>query len=197
MNNLFMVLLLLSIVGLCVGLVKPPLFKMKSRKQASLIFGGCFVLFFILFGVTAPSSQTPTSTPVATQAPATSASVPTVASATPAVQTAPQPVPTVDTTPTPAPYVPQTLLSVSGEGIKSTKSFSADGDWELSYTYDCSNWGQKGNFQIFIESEDGGMSDIGANELGMSGSDTNYYHDGGTYYLKINSECNWTVKVKG
>ena len=134
-----MVLLLLSIVGLCVGLVKPSLFKMKSRKQASLIFGGCFVLFFILFGVTAPSSQTPTSNPVATQAPATSASVPIVASATPAVQTtatkaAPQPVPTVKATPASAPQTDdQNTSSVSNETVSQTNAVAKAIDY-LNYT---------------------------------------------------------------
>jgi hypothetical protein len=35
------------------------------------------------------------------------------------------------------------------------------------------------------------------NELGASGSDTEYYHSGGTFYLEVNSECSWTVQVKG
>lgn len=61
MSNLFLFLVLLSIVGLVVGLVKPTLFK-QSRKKVSLGFGGAIVVFFVLFGLTSPSSATPTST---------------------------------------------------------------------------------------------------------------------------------------
>lgn len=53
MNSLFLVLLLLSFVGIIVGLIKPSVVKMKSRKQSLLVFGGSTVLFFILFGITA------------------------------------------------------------------------------------------------------------------------------------------------
>ena len=60
MNSLFLVLLLLSFVGIIIGLIKPSVVKMKSRKQSLLVFGGSTVLFFILFGVTAdPVSTTP------------------------------------------------------------------------------------------------------------------------------------------
>ena len=52
MNDVFLVLVLISMVGLIVGLIKPSIVKMKSRKDASLILGGSLIVFFILFGVT-------------------------------------------------------------------------------------------------------------------------------------------------
>jgi len=60
MDNLFLALLLLSIIGLLIGLIMPKIFKrifgkMTNRKTVGLIFGGGIVLFFILFGVTAGS----------------------------------------------------------------------------------------------------------------------------------------------
>ncbi len=62
MNSLFLILLLVSFVGIIIGLIKPSVVKMKSRKQSLLVFGGSMVLFFILFGVTT-GPTTPVSTP--------------------------------------------------------------------------------------------------------------------------------------
>jgi len=59
MNDIFLILALISFVGLIVGLIKPSLIKFKSRKQALYIFGGSVVLFFILFGVTSGPATTP------------------------------------------------------------------------------------------------------------------------------------------
>ena len=65
-----LVLVLLSILAILVGLVRPTFFRIKSRKNSSLIFGGLTILFFILFGVTSPNiptvnnvSTSPTITP--------------------------------------------------------------------------------------------------------------------------------------
>jgi hypothetical protein len=63
MNNLFLALFLLSLVGLIVGLAKPSIVRVKSRKQVSYIFGGALVLFFILFGVTTPPTVSSGSVP--------------------------------------------------------------------------------------------------------------------------------------
>ncbi|MCX6702216.1 MAG: hypothetical protein NTX96_03440 [Candidatus Zambryskibacteria bacterium] len=65
MNDLFLVLVLLSFVGIVIGLIKPSLIKFKSRKQVLYVFGGSAILFFILFGVTSGPVQTPAPTPVA------------------------------------------------------------------------------------------------------------------------------------
>ena len=56
MENLFVLLLLASLVLLVIGLFKPTtsLFwdkKERTRKKSSLVYGGLTVLFFILFGV--------------------------------------------------------------------------------------------------------------------------------------------------
>jgi hypothetical protein len=93
----------------------------------------------------------------------------------------------------------QTLLDVSGSGSKTTAKFTAASDWDLNYTYDCSNFGDQGNFQVMIYNGDGSMSfdNVAVNELGASGTDVEHYHKGGTYYLVVNSECKWKVSVKG
>jgi hypothetical protein len=55
MDNLFLALFLFSILGLFIGLIKPSLLKLKSRKQSSKIFVSGIILFFILFTITLDS----------------------------------------------------------------------------------------------------------------------------------------------
>lgn len=77
MNTLFLLLSFVSLACLIVGLTKPTTFsrfiKVKSaRKNIGLVFGIATLVFFILFGVTAKTSdkktasQTPSSTKTAT-----------------------------------------------------------------------------------------------------------------------------------
>jgi hypothetical protein len=89
------------------------------------------------------------------------------------------------------------LLDKTGSGINKTPDFTAAGDWEIDWSYDCSNFGQSGNFAIIVYNADGSMNDLAANQLGAKGSDVTNEHQGGTYYLEMNSECNWHVIVKG
>jgi hypothetical protein len=63
MDNLFLALAFASLVGLFVGLVKPSIVKVKSRKQSLLFFGGGALVLFILFGITSPQSTQNGSTP--------------------------------------------------------------------------------------------------------------------------------------
>ena len=85
-----------------------------------------------------------------------------------------------------------------GSGTKSTQTFTVGNSWQMNWSYDCSNFGDQGNFQVFIYTSDGSMSFDNApvNEEGMSGSDTEYYHAGGSYYIEVNSECNWKITVQ-
>lgn len=62
MTNLFVLLFLLSVIGLIVGLTKPGLFrrlikKEISRKKIAMLFGGVIVLFFVLIGITGPTPE--------------------------------------------------------------------------------------------------------------------------------------------
>jgi hypothetical protein len=63
MDNLFLILFLISLVSLIVGLIKPSLLsrflKEKStRKNSAIIFGVATLIFFILFGITTESTPT-------------------------------------------------------------------------------------------------------------------------------------------
>lgn len=63
LNDLFAILMLVSFVCIIVGAVKPALFsrlfkKEITKKKAILIFSSATVVFFVLFGMTAPKTQT-------------------------------------------------------------------------------------------------------------------------------------------
>lgn len=105
---------------------------------------------------------------------------------------------TKPTVPTPAP-TPQVLLDLQGSGTKSTQKFTAASDWDLNWSYDCSNFGTQGNFMVQITNGDGSYSydNQAVNQLGAKGTDVEHYHKGGTFYLQISSECSWQVTAKG
>lgn len=85
-----------------------------------------------------------------------------------------------------------TAFSDNGSGIHSTEYFHVNGEWELDWSYDCSNVSGSGNFIVEVN---GDVNDLLVNELGSGDSGTEYVHAGGDVYLKINSECDWTVKA--
>jgi hypothetical protein len=85
------------------------------------------------------------------------------------------------------------LVKESGNGIKNTASFAAPDEWRIRYSYDCSSFGYKGNFQVFVY-DGSDPQDIVVNELGRSGKDTTPIYQGGDHlHLEINSECEWKV----
>jgi hypothetical protein len=70
----------------------------------------------------------------------------------------------------------------------------------IKYTYDCSSFGDSGNFIVDIESLDGGDDIPVANELGSDGSKIVYGYPkepGSYYYVNVVSECSWAVAVVG
>jgi endonuclease YncB( thermonuclease family) len=60
MSTIFLVLFLLSVPTLMVGLIKPSILKLQSRKLVGLVFGTTFLVSFILFGMTVPTSEVKT-----------------------------------------------------------------------------------------------------------------------------------------
>jgi hypothetical protein len=101
-------------------------------------------------------------------------------------------------TATAAAKIPKVLLDITGSGTKQTQAFTTKSSWAISYAFDCSNFGYRGNFQIYLHNTDGSYNyGSGPNDLAMSGGDVDYYYnDAGSHYLTINSECNWHVIVK-
>jgi hypothetical protein len=100
------------------------------------------------------------------------------------------------------PTVPATLpssgpvLSLSGSGTHNTETFTASGDWDLAWSYDCSAFGMAGNFIVYVyEGDVLSFTNLPVNQLGTGGSGVEHYHSGGTYYLQIVSECSWKISV--
>lgn len=62
MNNLFLALFLIVFLMFILGLIKPGIvlfrLKKKNRKRSSLAYGSLIILFFVLFGVTIPPTDT-------------------------------------------------------------------------------------------------------------------------------------------
>jgi len=98
------------------------------------------------------------------------------------------------------PKVTTVLWTASGQGATSGPQFtvpSTASGWIEQWSYDCSNFGSTGNFITSITgyANAAGTTDAGVNELGASGSGSNYYYDSGTFSIQVNSECNWTESV--
>ena len=98
-----------------------------------------------------------------------------------------------------SPRTPIVLLDVAASGVKTTKRFATDPDWDLQWSYDCSNFGSQGNFILFVMNGDGtpSLENEGLNQLGQRQAATIHYRKGGTFFFKITSECNWHVTAKG
>lgn len=100
----------------------------------------------------------------------------------------------------PSPAVPaatsrtwQRVASWTGDGIKSTPSFTVGDEWAIEWATQPGQFGAM-NFQIYTYTSDGQLSDVDANIIG-AGGDTSYKHTAGTYYLQVNSAQHWQVSI--
>ena len=140
-------------------------------------------LLVLAFLVTAcqPTTATPNSAPAITPAPTA------------------QPTPAPTPTPTAAP-TPTALLTLKGNGIKNSKTFTASGDSvDVAYNFDCKGFGSQGNFIAHLVDASGSADSI-ANALASKGSDsTTVYLSGteGPYHVEVISECSWSLTVSG
>jgi hypothetical protein len=87
------------------------------------------------------------------------------------------------------------VASFSGSGIENTPQFTVTGTRKLDYSFDCSNFGQRGNFQVY-EYAGSSLENVMVNDLAMSKSGSTYaYRDAGLHYLQVNSECSWSLQI--
>ena len=85
-----------------------------------------------------------------------------------------------------------TQIGTSGD----TPQFSQTGNWTMAWSYNCSSFGSAGNFSVTVNQPSGDLTeDNGPNELGLSGSGTDYYTDTGAFSLSVISECDWSITV--
>lgn len=100
----------------------------------------------------------------------------------------------VDVTPAGADTATFTSAQIGTSG--NTPSFSQSGNWTMSWSFNCTNFGSAGNFQVTINQPAGDLSpDLGVNELSVSGNGAEFYEDTGTFSLAVNSECDWSITV--
>jgi hypothetical protein len=106
---------------------------------------------------------------------------------------------------------PQVLLDLKGSGTKTTEKFTAAGDWDLEWSYDCTAGliqngvvpsGYHCSFIVHVKQPDGHFSaeNQGVSQLGVKDQGVENYHTGGTFYLEVQVCCSdnsWTIKVTG
>ena len=106
---------------------------------------------------------------------------------------------------------PQVLLDLKGSGTKTTGKFTAAGDWDLDWSYDCTAGlirngavpsGYHCSFIVHVKQPDGHFSleNQAVSQLGVKDQGVENYHTGGTFYLEVQVCCSdnsWTVRVTG
>ncbi|MCO5967497.1 hypothetical protein [Actinoallomurus soli] len=169
------------------GFVPPP----PQKKPNPVLIGclGCggllvvlIVLGAIVSAVSGDKGQTTATPPVAAPR------GPANGSAGPAKKTSPQS--SAPSKPS-SPPKPHTVLTESGNGMKTTRTFHVHGDWDLHYSFNCANFGGQGNFAV----SDDNTGQVFVNSLAATGKDVTHQHDGGSIALSVLSECNWRIKV--
>jgi hypothetical protein len=167
----------------------PPQQQPKRKRRTGRVVLLCIIgAAVIIILATALSGHGQSSSPSAGGTPAATSA----ASATPAATTAAAP-----------PPAPRVLLRIAGNGIENSAPFSVgSGALTVHYSFNCSSFGSAGNFQADLlygdQSSLGSDDQPVANALAMSGSQTTtvYPQDPGKdYYLSVNSECSWKVRV--
>jgi hypothetical protein len=160
-----------------------------------IVYSVVVLLIGVLIGNSA-ASKSGTPAAASTQAPATSAT------------TSPSPAPASTTTSSPAAAAApasHVLIRFAGSGIRNSAPFDVgSGPLTVTYRFNCASQGGSGNFvadllygnQSSLNSDDQSI----ANDLAASGGQTTtvYPQDPGKdYYLSVNSECSWHLKVVG
>jgi hypothetical protein len=98
----------------------------------------------------------------------------------------------------PPPPVPKTLAEAQGDfGNLITKTFTTQSkDWTLDWALDCTALGDNGVLNVKVLRPNGSLF-AEVNQVSDRYSGTEHYHQGGSFSLKIVSECQWSVRVRG
>ena len=88
---------------------------------------------------------------------------------------------------------PHGPLDVKGSGSQETKQFTAGVDWDLEWSYDCSDTKAQGNFIVSVYDAKGRTSTDTPPvvQFGLKGSGVQHYHKAGVYFLGVRSSCTW------
>jgi hypothetical protein len=107
-------------------------------------------------------------------------------------------------TPAPTPtitHVPtwKTIQTFTGNGIKTTPTFTVPDDWRIVWKCTPSSfYGGQYNVIVTVYGSDDTMEDLAVNTIFKSGNtgDNTEEHSGGQLYLKINSEGFWKIQIQ-
>lgn len=190
--------------------LRDPAATRPRRRLRNVLLGSGAVLTVLFVGVaigaagagTAKPAPAPTVTVTATAAPAPAVTV--TETARPAAVARPT-VTVTAAAPAAATSSPPSgvLMTFSGSGIRNSASFVVNSSTVIAhYSYDCSAFGDPGNFIADMVS--GSPSSLSyddqsiANALGSGGSQTTTLYpqnQGGSYHLEVNSECSWSITL--
>jgi hypothetical protein len=171
-----------------------------SNNRGFKIFGATVYSLAVLFiGVAIGNASAKSGTPAAASTAGPTVTV-TVPGSPAAASSAPAASPTGQ-----AAVTNHLLLTFSGNGIRNSAPFNVGGGpLTVTYSFNCSSFGGSGNFQadLYYGNQASLNSDdlSVANALAVSGHQTTTVYPqypGKDYYLSVNSECSWRVKVTG
>lgn len=92
-----------------------------------------------------------------------------------------------------------TTQTFSGNGIDQTEIFTVSNDWQLQWTCDPSSFQNISyNVIVYVYNTDGTLADVAVNTLCSASNTGNSteLHQGGSIYLKVNSEAAWTLTIQ-
>jgi len=137
-------------------------------------------------GSTTTYWPSPTLTPTPTQAPAPSATVAGACGSNCGVASTPQP-----------PAAP--AHTYSGDGSKTTETFSVSDIWTIAWTCDATNnYGVEGVLVVGVYDSQGNLIDDLSEtcKAGITSKGTSQEHQGGDVYLKIDGSVPWTIQIQ-
>jgi hypothetical protein len=85
------------------------------------------------------------------------------------------------------------ILHLAKSGSATTNAFTVSSTWAISWRFACSKAGSDNTFKLAVQ---GGSSYIlPITKNGLNGSDTTYFHQAGTYYIELTTQCAWKIAV--
>jgi hypothetical protein len=92
-----------------------------------------------------------------------------------------------------------TTHNFKGSGIKKTETLTVADDWKLLWTCDPASFtGGQYNIAVTIYGADNTLQDVAINVICKAGttSGSTEEHSGGSVYLDVNSEADWSLQVQ-
>ncbi len=97
----------------------------------------------------------------------------------------------------------RTLLDATASGHLTTQDVSVPGAWLAVFTWDCADARSRGDttadgFSVTVSNaDDMSLAEEHSKTVrtGRKGGDTLHFKQGGTFYLEINTDCSWRLRM--